>query len=339
MTEWEIEEVLGLMGTRQIAQLQDEVRGPLLILGEEAIAPLVRVLQDADFREHLWETYGCAYEGEPILQFGEGVSLPFTIPTLDHRQFVRLLRAGAIYILLHRRESQTEPLSSILHAARIEADKDEAPQIPERKVGPKQRRWLKFLDDCANWDLEGVRAFFAQLKDERQGSWIPSRAEAAQSGWFFAFRDGFGGKEMTPQEKEVLEFFLSHGANIEETLNANMTQTPLHRASQQNDVERLRWLVEHGANVHAFDGDGWTPLMLAANGDGLIGQRDLEKMKAALTFLLEHGALIEEREDADSEFSDFAAPPIWEVADEDARAFLHVWRAREDATGEENEVE
>ncbi|MGA1203859.1 MAG: ankyrin repeat domain-containing protein, partial [Planctomycetota bacterium] len=39
---------------------------------------------------------------------------------------------------------------------------------------------------------------------------------------------------------------------------------PLHAAARDDDLTRVRSLVEAGAAIDARDNDGWTPLMLAA---------------------------------------------------------------------------
>ncbi|MGA1535590.1 MAG: ankyrin repeat domain-containing protein, partial [Planctomycetota bacterium] len=39
--------------------------------------------------------------------------------------------------------------------------------------------------------------------------------------------------------------------------------TPLHAAAHDDDLTRVRSLVEAGAAIDARDNDGWTPLMLA----------------------------------------------------------------------------
>ena len=48
------------------------------------------------------------------------------------------------------------------------------------------------------------------------------------------------------------------------TTGENSEKTPLHRAARNNAREVAVELIEHGANVHAKDKDGITPLLLAA---------------------------------------------------------------------------
>lgn len=354
MTEREIEAAVAQMGTRITETAGD---GELLDLGEDVIPILVRVLQDVPWCEELWERLGREHEGEMLIEVNpeaaqrarERAGTSGETPLhereemrLSQRTFLKTLKVKASSHLGSFRAAREEPILSIYAKARQELSADARAKLPpdflNARQGTAERAWQDFLRACGGWQLGEIETFFAGLDETRGGRFRPTRQSAAQAGWQFAWMSAMQG-EVAPEQARVLRFFEEHGAGIDESLNANMTQTPLHRAAQSNDVERVRWLVGHGANVHEFDGDGWTPLMLAAQGDGLIGQRDLGKMEATLTFLLEHGALIEEREEADADFPDFAAPPIWEVADEDARAFLHVWRAREDAKGGANEVE
>jgi ankyrin repeat protein len=59
-----------------------------------------------------------------------------------------------------------------------------------------------------------------------------------------------------------------------------MGQTDLHSAARDGDVERVKKLLEKGANPNVQDEAGLTPLHWAAD----VGSVDMVK------FLLEHGA-------------------------------------------------
>jgi len=61
------------------------------------------------------------------------------------------------------------------------------------------------------------------------------------------------------------------------------TNTPLHAAAANKQVEVARLLVERGADVNAKDGHGFTPLALAAN----------SKSDLLMLLLLEQGARAE----------------------------------------------
>jgi len=354
MTEQKIEAAVAQMGTRLTETAGD---WELLSLGEDVLPIFVRVLQDVPWCEELWERFGRQHEGEMLIEVNpeaaqrareragtSGQTSPDEREDLrlSQRTFLKTLKVKVSSHLGSFRAAREEPLLSIYTKARQELSTEARAKLPadflNARQGTAERAWQDFLRACGGWQLGEIETFFAGLDETHGGRFRPTRQSAAQMGWIFAWMSAMEG-EVMPEQERVLRFFEQHGASVDESVNPNTAQTPLHEAAARNDLSRVRYLVEHGADLHGFDGDGWTPLMLAAQGDRLIGQRDLGKMEAALTFLLEHGALIEEREEADSEFPDFAAPLIWEVADEDARAFLRVWQAREDATEDENGVE
>jgi ankyrin repeat protein len=41
--------------------------------------------------------------------------------------------------------------------------------------------------------------------------------------------------------------------------------TPLHYAIRHPDADKVRWLLDHGADIEAEDENGLSPLMLALN--------------------------------------------------------------------------
>ncbi|XP_052187449.1 uncharacterized protein LOC127798144 [Diospyros lotus] len=59
-------------------------------------------------------------------------------------------------------------------------------------------------------------------------------------------------------EKVILEYALSNGKQNSAGLY------PLHRAASRGDLESVCTLTDGGCDINAFDGDGYTPLMLAA---------------------------------------------------------------------------
>ncbi|GFY88152.1 hypothetical protein Acr_06g0000920 [Actinidia rufa] len=61
-------------------------------------------------------------------------------------------------------------------------------------------------------------------------------------------------------EKVILEYALAKGSH-----NSAGFYT-LHRAAHRGDIESVRVLMRRGYDLNAFDGDGYTPLMLAARG-------------------------------------------------------------------------
>ncbi|EAY13720.1 ankyrin repeat protein, putative [Trichomonas vaginalis G3] len=60
----------------------------------------------------------------------------------------------------------------------------------------------------------------------------------------------------------LLEYFLSHGANINEKNNDG--ETALYIAARNNSKETAEFLISHGANINEKDNDGETALHIAA---------------------------------------------------------------------------
>ncbi|EAY02571.1 ankyrin repeat protein, putative [Trichomonas vaginalis G3] len=81
----------------------------------------------------------------------------------------------------------------------------------------------------------------------------------------------------------LFEYFLSHGANINEKDEDG--ETALHLAAQHNSKETAELLLSHGANINEKDEDGETALHLATN----------ENYPEIAEVLLSHGANINEK--------------------------------------------
>ncbi|KAJ1410614.1 Ankyrin repeat [Sesbania bispinosa] len=60
--------------------------------------------------------------------------------------------------------------------------------------------------------------------------------------------------------KVMLEYALNNGCD------GSIEVNPLHRATRYGDMDIVHKLLKEGYDVNAFDGDGYTPLMLAARG-------------------------------------------------------------------------
>ena len=76
----------------------------------------------------------------------------------------------------------------------------------------------------------------------------------------------------------VARILVEHGSDM--AARDGQGWTPLHRASEEGHVELTRFLVENGADVAALDEDGWTPLHRASE----RGNVELARI------LVEHGA-------------------------------------------------
>ncbi len=83
--------------------------------------------------------------------------------------------------------------------------------------------------------------------------------------------------------KEVVEFLLQRGANIEARTERGVT--PLYIAVKDSQKEIVELLLQHGANIEAKEEDGFTPLHIAAKD----GQKEIVEL------LLQCGANIEAR--------------------------------------------
>jgi ankyrin repeat protein len=66
--------------------------------------------------------------------------------------------------------------------------------------------------------------------------------------------------------------------------------TLLHQAAGRGALLMLRWLLDHGADVHRTSKQGWTALDFAATGRGGDWLFDNGKLDAVARILLEHGA-------------------------------------------------
>ncbi|EAX89119.1 hypothetical protein TVAG_009530 [Trichomonas vaginalis G3] len=81
----------------------------------------------------------------------------------------------------------------------------------------------------------------------------------------------------------LIEYFLSHGANINKT--NNYRETALHIAAQQNNKGTAEVLISHGANIDEKNKDGETALHIAAR----------QNCKETAEVLISHGANIDKK--------------------------------------------
>lgn len=301
----ELGALIGRLGTRGVTSLGD-VPEQLVQIGPPLFPTLLRLLEDHEYRLTLWERYGRPHEGEPINTGGF-----FPEHTVNPSRYDHTLRSNVIYILSRRRESQTEPLASILRQAANQAF-SELSHRPDRPApGSAQERWEAYLDACGALDLQSVRAFWAGRPDDQND---------ADAGLTFALSESTFG--VSARLSELMEFLLARGGDIDVELHANIGHAALQYAAQDDDPERVRWLLAHGADVNRSDADGCTPLMFALRGDGRVGPRDPNVRRAVLRVLLEAGADPMFQERTQYEDFEFIGPALWTFADAEGEALL-----------------
>jgi ankyrin repeat protein len=85
--------------------------------------------------------------------------------------------------------------------------------------------------------------------------------------------------------RNIAEFLLDRGANVDVKSRDGLEQTPLHLAAEQGNTDVAKLLIERGADVNARDIAGATPLGWAA----LRGHKNIA------TFLIARGAIVNAR--------------------------------------------
>jgi len=83
----------------------------------------------------------------------------------------------------------------------------------------------------------------------------------------------------------MVAHLLKRGADVN-ARTTNKAVTPLHLACRAKDMDRVRLLLDHGADPNAVDEDGGTPL------HRVVGDTD-ERSKAIAALLREHGARLD----------------------------------------------
>lgn len=302
----ELEALIGRLGRRRVGGLGNTVER-LVVLGPSVFPSLLRVLEDPKYRLALWERYGKAHEGEPVY-VGGSPERP-----LNSMRYDQVLRMNAVYALKQRRESKAQPLAAILRVAADQAFEEEYPDGRPNRPYPdsEQRRWVAYLDACAALNLDGIRAFWQGRGEDKN---------SADAGIGSAFSDDSPG--VSARLAETLEFLLDKGGDIDVELHPNIGHVALQYAAQDDDPERVTWLLAHGADVNGADYDGCTALMFALRGDGLVGPRDMVSRRAVLRRLLEAGADPTYQKRKQYEDFESVGPTLWEFADAEGEALL-----------------
>lgn len=84
----------------------------------------------------------------------------------------------------------------------------------------------------------------------------------------------------------MAQLLFSHGALV----NSEGVTTPFHETAERGSTDMMQYLLERGADVHAVDGRGRTPLLRAADS---VGNYDTTK----IDILLDHGADVNVKDD------------------------------------------
>ena len=84
----------------------------------------------------------------------------------------------------------------------------------------------------------------------------------------------------------MLEHLLNRGADVNTRTTSNGV-TLLHQACASKDVDRVRFLLAHGADVHAADNDGARPIHF------LLQEKSDKRSKAIAALLRERGAALD----------------------------------------------
>jgi uncharacterized protein len=97
--------------------------------------------------------------------------------------------------------------------------------------------------------------------------------------------------------REIAKFLLSVGADVNQVAKNPIQISPIHSAVSSKDLEMVKLLVDHGADVNARQQKGFTPLQ------GAAGSGDLDIMK----LLLQNGADPAARDEEGRTAADVAA--------------------------------
>jgi len=117
MTHAELEALIGRLGTRHGSQMESATKSTLKIHAE-AFPFLIRVLDDQAYRTELWEQYGQAHEGEPVVRVpDEPTLIPIKTPALNAKRYDSQLQQNAILALSRKHAAQTADMAAIFREA------------------------------------------------------------------------------------------------------------------------------------------------------------------------------------------------------------------------------
>lgn len=241
----ELEKTLASLGTGSGLKLRSQLEPMAAQIAPE----LQRILEDPGYCEYLWQRFGRASEGQKPQVELNGQIVEFPEP-ITRDSFEDSLKSWAQALLLSLPQAQEEPLKSLLHdffrerrrAALETVYNTRTGKAKRRPATPKQERWWGFLEACEDGDLEKVKAYIDEgVFQENEG--------AASCGLSSALMG-----QLSSNHYQVAEFLLEQGADIEVEISANQYEGLLHFASSNGDLELVRFLLQHGAEVNGIHG-------------------------------------------------------------------------------------
>ena len=282
----------------------DPIRLQIQEWGDAAIEPMFRAVTNADYREQIWRDFGHKYEGELWFRQGnpEGKG-----PRFDRETWTSTLRVNALSWLSEHPRRREAPLAELIPQAQTSFHGDHA-RATRAELGIPNNAWTRYLVACGRFDLEGVRAYFAQNRAEEN---------VATDGLGEILGDLTASEEpgILAQARAVMEFLVERGGDVDAELHPNIGCVGLQYAAQSGNREMVEWLLDNGAKINYADFDGRTALMFALMGNGRTDEKTLEEQRAMALFLIERGANIHFQKQKASEFKwptagDFVSPPL-----------------------------
>ena len=273
-----IEELLAAFGGT-ISIEADGIRLQIEEWGDEAVEPMFRAVTDADYREQIWRDYGHKYEGELWFRQGNPENKG---PRFDKTMWMNTLKGNALSWFSEHPKRRESPIAELLPRAQESFHNDSS--RPSREfLGIPNNAWTRYLDACGQWDLAGVRAYFA-------GGAVQENAAEAGMGMILGDLTLSEERGIAPQAREIMEFLVERCADVDTELHPNIGCVALQYAAQRSNRAMVEWLLDHGAKINTADYDGRTALMFALEGDGRTDEQTLAEQRAMILYLIERGA-------------------------------------------------